>query len=519
MLKVMSVEKKSPERSSQIIKNVLMNWVAFAATIITGFLMSPFLVHNLGDAVYGVWVLLGSLVGYMGLLDFGLTVSTVKYVAEHRARGDQEAINKVMSGSLAVYSAVGLLTLFIGGAVSFYFNDIFNSPLSRNVAAAAVILATINQAISFPAAVFVGMIRGYQRYDLDAGVTAVTIAVRSALVVVLVKMGYGILALSAVTFAFDIVRMAYLAWWCYRLNPAIVIARKYIDAAHLRTLLGYSSLVFVIVIAKRMIFFTDSIVVGAFLSTAAVTAYFVGNRLVLYLHSLVSEMVGVLTPAASDLDARNQHGAIKELVIISTKYTLLLALPASAIFFILGGIFIELWMGPAYKGSWLIMIILTAGILAHLIEMPSHTMLLGRGKHRIVAKLTFAQAIANLGLSLLLVKPLGMKGVALGTSIPMIVFTAIAIPVYFRYLAIPLGEFVRNSIASPIVVQAPFIGLVLAIKYFSPPTTLLLFFVEISVAFSAYAVLAISVCLSKDERRAFLRLAERFGFKASPNFS
>ena len=496
-----------------------MNWVAFAATIVTGFLMSPFLVRNLGDSVYGVWVLMGSLVGYMGLLDFGLTVSTVKYVAEYRAKGDQSAINKVVTGSLAVYSAVGLLTLCIGAAASIYFNNIFESPLSRNVAAAVVILATINQAVSFPSAVFVGVIRGYQRYDLDAGITTVTIAVRSVLVVVLVRMGYGILALSVVTFTFDVIRMIYLAWWCYRLNPEIKIAREYLELKHLRRLLGYSALVFVIVIAKRMIFFTDSIVVGAFLSTAAVTAYFVGNRLVLYLHSLVSEMVGVLTPAASDLDARNQHGTIKDLVLISTKYTLLLSLPAATIFFVLGGNFIELWMGPAYKSSWSIMIILTAGVLAHLVEMPSHTMLLGRGKHRIVAKLTFAQAIVNLGLSLWLVKPLGLNGVALGTSIPMIVFTAIAIPVYFRYLGIPLGEFARSSLALPLLVQAPFIGLVLVIKYVGQPPTLVLFFLEVSAAFLTYAALAFYLCISKDERRAFARLTEKLGLKTADNFS
>src|ERR1044071_5146827 len=98
------MQEDNEQRSSQIIKNVLMNWAAFAATIGIGFVMSPFLVRRLGDSVYGVWVLVGSLVGYLGLLDFGITPSTVKYIAEYRALDDQRAINRLVTTSLAVYS-------------------------------------------------------------------------------------------------------------------------------------------------------------------------------------------------------------------------------------------------------------------------------------------------------------------------------------------------------------------------------------------------------------------------------
>jgi hypothetical protein len=52
------MEAKSEQVSSRIIGNVLMNWLAFGTTILTGFLMSPFLIRHLGDSVYGVWILI-----------------------------------------------------------------------------------------------------------------------------------------------------------------------------------------------------------------------------------------------------------------------------------------------------------------------------------------------------------------------------------------------------------------------------------------------------------------------------
>jgi O-antigen/teichoic acid export membrane protein len=523
------MQTDNEKRSSQIIKNVLMNWAAFAATIGIGFVMSPFLVRHLGDSIYGVWVLVGSLVGYLGLLDFGITPSTVKYIAEYRALNDQKAINRLVTTSLAIYSIIGVTTLAVSALVALLFNKIFATPLPFATAAAVVLITGLNLALSFPAAVFVGIIRGYQRYDLDSTVTTINIIVRSGLIVFLILKGYGILALAAVTFVFDMLRLIYLIRCAYRLNPHIEIKRQHYDYAHMRKLFGYSAFAFLMIIGKKLIFYTDAIVIGIFMPVAAVTLYSVANRLVTYLLQ-VSETMGVLTPAASDLGARNDHKAIKEMLVISTKYMLLIALPVAAVFFVLGESFITLWMGREYASSAVILSILTVSVLAHLLEMPAHTVLLGLGKHRIVALFTVAQALVNLVLSIALVKPYGLQGVALGTTIPMVAFTFIALFVYLKnHLHVPIGEYVQRSMPMPFLIQAPFVGLLLLIRLYAQPvalleqysraTALLIFFAEILAALIPYGVLVFFFCMSPDERRAVIKIADRFRVKLSPLFS
>ena len=59
--------------------NVLSNWTAFAFAAVTSFFLAPFIVHRLGDSAYGVWALIGSLVGYMGLLDLGVRSAVMPY--------------------------------------------------------------------------------------------------------------------------------------------------------------------------------------------------------------------------------------------------------------------------------------------------------------------------------------------------------------------------------------------------------------------------------------------------------
>jgi O-antigen/teichoic acid export membrane protein len=523
------MQTENEKRSSQIIKNVLMNWAAFAATIGIGFVMSPFLVRHLGDSIYGVWVLVGSLVGYLGLLDFGITPSTVKYIAEYRALNDQKAINRLVTTSLTIYSVIGVVTLAVSAIIAVFFNKIFDTPLAFSVAAAVVLITGLNLALTFPAAVFVGIIRGYQRYDLDSTVTTLNIIVRSGLIVFLILKGYGILALAIVTFAFDMLRLLYLMRQAYKLNPHIEIKREHFDKEQMRKLFGYSVFAFLMIVGKKLIFYTDAIVIGIFMPVAAVTLYSVANRLVTYLLQ-VSETMGVLTPTASDMGARNDQPAIKEMLILSTKYMLLIALPIAAVFFVLGDSFITLWMGQEYASSAVILSILTISVLAHLLEMPAHTILLGLGKHKIVAQFTLAQSIVNLAMSIALVKPYGLKGVALGTTIPMVAFTFIALFIYLKnYLRIPVGEYVWRSMPAAFSIQAPFVALLFIIRVYGQPvmllerysraTSLLIFFAEIGAALLPYCVLVFAFCMSQTERRAVLKIADKFGLKLSPRFS
>ncbi len=59
-------------RAPGVLRSTVANWTAFAVAAVVGFMLSPFIVHRLGNSAYGTWALLGSLVGYLGLLDFGV---------------------------------------------------------------------------------------------------------------------------------------------------------------------------------------------------------------------------------------------------------------------------------------------------------------------------------------------------------------------------------------------------------------------------------------------------------------
>jgi len=89
--------------NKKILLNIFSNFSGLTAQIVIAFFLAPFLVHQLGDAKYGIWTILAALSGYMSLLDFGIAAAITKYVAEYLSKKDFDAINEVLNSTLLFF--------------------------------------------------------------------------------------------------------------------------------------------------------------------------------------------------------------------------------------------------------------------------------------------------------------------------------------------------------------------------------------------------------------------------------
>src|SRR2546426_4226780 len=84
-------------RFSLILRAVATSWVAILANAAVGFLLTPYVLHHLGDEAFGLWVLVVTVVGYYGLFDAGVRSSVLRYASRHRALGDQQRANEAVA--------------------------------------------------------------------------------------------------------------------------------------------------------------------------------------------------------------------------------------------------------------------------------------------------------------------------------------------------------------------------------------------------------------------------------------
>src|SRR5439155_1385372 len=87
--------------------NTISNYLTTATSVLLALVVTPILVHGLGRTEYGVWVLVGSILVYIELLNLGLDAATVKYVAHYHALGDHERVRRTIASSCGTCSHGG----------------------------------------------------------------------------------------------------------------------------------------------------------------------------------------------------------------------------------------------------------------------------------------------------------------------------------------------------------------------------------------------------------------------------
>src|SRR5215475_10484937 len=89
-----------------------------ATQIVVAFFLTPFVIHCLGDRMYGFWALVGTFIGYYGLLDLGLGSAVTCYTARALGKGDREECRRVFSAALQLYVALGLVVLAVSAVLA-----------------------------------------------------------------------------------------------------------------------------------------------------------------------------------------------------------------------------------------------------------------------------------------------------------------------------------------------------------------------------------------------------------------
>ncbi|MBI5266462.1 MAG: polysaccharide biosynthesis protein [candidate division Zixibacteria bacterium] len=488
---------------TRIGRNVFSNWAGFVIYIVVSFFLSPFMVHHLGNTGYGIWILVGSLTGYLGILDLGLRPAVVKYVARYRALGDDLMVNRVVNTILVIFSSIAGLVV-IGSLILSYFSaDAFKVPPEyTGQLRVIIIIVGLNVAASFPFGVFSAMLNALQRFDLNNVIQISVFLVRTILLVTFLEFGGGLIAVGLIVLSAGLTEFALKARWCLKINPTLEINHRLASRETFRMIAGFSAYTFIMSIAGRISFQTDAIVIGAMVSAEAITFFSIGSSMMEYLSTLISHMSMTVTPLASGLDATGDNARMRQLLLVGTRYCLLVILPIGCAYLMLGESFISLWMGPQYgPSSSKVLTILMWSYFGYLSQYVAGSVFYGLGKVKNLAFLNLGVALVNIILSVILVKPFGIYGVALGTAIPLTIYGTIIHPIYIcRTMKLGLFEYFRESYLSPLLAIIPFAVVIAVSRYAFEINSYGRFALVVGSATMVYAVVAFFYVIEPDHR-------------------
>lgn len=455
----------------EVLKNVGSSWVALGVTVVVGFFLSPYILHHLGDEAFGLWVLVFSITGYYGLFDLGIRSSLVRYVAGYSATNDTEQLNLLVNTAIVSYSVIGLVCLIVTAIGTYYVDSIFHVP-PQFLRTARLLFAMVGTSVSlgFPLGVFGGILEGLQRFMITNLTSMTATLIRAVLILIALHHGRGLLTVAFITVSLPLVASLVNAGIVLHQLP-IRFSLHNLSRETLRRIASYSGPTFMIIVASKLRFKTDAMVIGTFLSATAITYFTVGARLIEYSGEVVSSLAQIFVPMSSQVHASNDMARLKKIVLAGNRACSFIILPIAAILVIDGKSVIETWVGAKYIAqSYPVMVILLFAHCLMLSQAACNRVLFGMAKHKALAIATLVEGTANLALSIALVRPYGIVGDALGTAIPLTCTILFFVPHYVRRLLnISLGTYLREIYTLPLLLCAPLVGVLLWMRHWFVP--------------------------------------------------
>lgn len=506
--------------SKRLVYNSVLNVTTLVAHAAIGFFLIRFFLGRLGEEQYGVWILIGgSMFRYAPMLSMGLNSSVNRYVPLYLAKNNHEGIQRVINTSLFYFTSIAVVLVIVSLVIYFNIDSWFAiDPELVRPAGILVLIVGFCFALAMPLQPSTAILSGLQRYDLLNVVVLALLMLRTTLIIILLSCNYGLLTTGIVFSLSEVTVRVLHSIFVRRLLPDVTLSLARIDFQLLKEMFPYGINTFLYATGALIIYHASSMVIGIFIGAAEISQFTVAAAGVLLLSQFLGAFTAAIKPAISDLEARDDNATIKEIALLTQKYSLLLILPGTCFLIAMGREFLHVWVSDRFPDPAVIdTMAIILGILAigHALRLAQHSnflVLVGRGQHKFFAVLTALTALLCVSASVISIKVFnrGLVGIAWSNFLPLALISGIILPIYFNWkMHISTLENALKVWLPAVLGSLPAIVTIILWKYLAPPNSWL----GIGGVGLAVAILTIVggwfLSLTRLEQKRFARMIRR----------
>lgn len=335
------------------------NLVLFVLNLIVGFIYTPTLIFFLGLEDYAVFVIVGSLIGYLALTDFGIHGTVIRYVSKYRLTKDEEGQSQFLGALFVIYSFIALLILVIS---FFLFNNLQlffpnYSNLTSNISIIFILLI-INLVLSLPLGIFPNLIEGYGVFTITKISKIIHLVSRTLLILLLfnLNIGFNLFQLVLLDTILSLLLSFYYVFYAFnRLKIKILINKSVLNK--IPEIIKYSFYIFLLAIVNQFYWRSGQIILGINgdlrdISIHSISMLLINN--VLLITPLLSQ---IMIPKTTSLVYPFNLKKLSNLMINVGRFQFGTLLSIFLIFLLIGKNFINLWLGNEFQDLYYITLI------------------------------------------------------------------------------------------------------------------------------------------------------------------
>lgn len=418
----------------QISSGILLSFASQIIAIVVGLTYTPLMIRILGQNEYGLYQLAQSIVNYLNLMNLGFNGAYIRYYSIAKTKNDKKEIDNINGMFMKTFLIISALCLVVGFFLTANVSLLGTQITEGQYATAKILMVimVINLAISFPNSLYTAFISANERFVFQKTVNIVSNILIPLLSIPLLYMGLGSIGVVLVSLFLSVLRLLINVVYC-RTKLDYKNNLRYFDKEIFVDLFKFTFFIFLSDMVDQLNSNVDKLLLGGLMGTTAVAVYSVSYNLNHYRMILSWIIPEMYIPKINRLviEEKNKEGTSLLFTKVGKFNNYLMVLIITG-FALVGKEFLALWVGSEYYLSYYCTLILMISGYVAAIQTLGVNVQNAMNMHRARSIIYFVIALANVALSVFLIKPFGVVGTCIGTCIANVLGTGIFMNYYYK---------------------------------------------------------------------------------------
>lgn len=404
------------------------------AQIAVNLIYVPLLLTGVGQAEYGLYQMIGSIIAYLNVINSTLSAGATRYYSKFYVLGDEDGMANTLGILKRVYRKANVLVALAAVVIMVVIRLAYARSFSEwEITESCLLVAVlaINLVVTMNNTLSIAVISAHEEFAFLKLTMLATTALQPVVVLLAIRYYPYALTVSLVQLALNTVCRTIQHRYAKRALGMNAAIRSY-DRELEKGLLTFSSSIVLALVADQVFWKTDQLILGYLFGTSAVAVYSVGAQVVNAYSPLGTAVSSVFLPRVSEL----WHGGhnldlISELFVKVSRIALYPCLAVLIGFIVFGQDFVRLWAGDGYGEAYWVAVIVLTPFTVDVVQNIGLTILQVMNRYGFRAKMYIIAALINIVLTVLLAHRFGCVGAALSSGIAIAVSSGIILNWYY----------------------------------------------------------------------------------------
>lgn len=432
------------KKSSSFFANSIFSGLGFLWPLVLTLFITPVILDGLGKEKFGIWVIVSSFIGILGLLNLGLSSASLKYLSEYYSKKDYRKFNIVFTWNFIIYSTMG----FLGIVVTW---------LTRKIIAEKVInvdpnLVSLTSSVLFIASfvfatklfriAFFSAFKAIQNYKIFAFFESLYSSAFAVFAFIVLRRGLGLKGLVTLHLILGLLFLGGYYFKLKEINRNFRFTFSYDSLV--KKLLNFSFYSFLSNIFGVLYEHADKLIISNMLGTTLLTYYALPYILARKVQVLFANLTHNLFPKVSELDTLGNRERLQQMYIHGTKLLWFLISLLTLPIFLSAKELLVLWVGTEIATkSWVIFRILLITFTVGSVNVIPYYFFYGLDKPKLNMIFTIISGVTNVSSLMILIPRYGIIGAAVANLLG-VMYVFVMLYVCERLLGISSMNMVRH---------------------------------------------------------------------------